>query len=87
MQEVKQISSKIHDWTLVQFPLAREREIAISDPLLDSGIVDSLGTLDIVMYLENEFGIVMDEEDMIPEHFESVEAIASFVCRKNGSHS
>ena len=73
------ITTKIHQWVLQQFPAAAKHNISFSDSLLDSGIVDSMGTLEIVEYLENEFGLEVSDEDMVADHFESVESIATYV--------
>lgn len=72
------ITHKIHQWVLQHFPAA-DQAIGIDDSLLDSGIVDSMGTLEIVEYLEDEFGIEMSDEDMVADHFESVSSIAAYV--------
>ena len=50
--------------------------------LLDSGLIDSTGILELVSFLESEFGIVVADEEVVPEHFESVRAIAAFVDAK-----
>ena len=82
MLQNTEISAKIHSWVIGHFPLAKERNIGTSDSLLDSGIVDSLGTLDIVMFLEQEFGLIVDEEEMLADHFDSVESISKLVSSK-----
>lgn len=48
-------------------------------PLLESGILDSLSVLKLVLYLEEEFDIVIAAEEVIPEHFETVDAICRFL--------
>ena len=82
MLQNTEISAKIHNWVIGHFPLAKERNIGTSDSLLDSGIVDSLGTLDIVMFLEQEFSLIVDEEEMLADHFDSVETISNLVSSK-----
>lgn len=82
MQSTTEIAARIHAWIGGQFPLARERAIDHSDSLLEGGIIDSMGVLEIVMYLEREFGVEVDDEDMVADHFESTAAIASFVGSK-----
>ncbi len=47
--------------------------------LLEDGILDSLGLQRLVMFLEAEFDIMIDDDYLTPENFESVRAIASFV--------
>lgn len=53
--------------------------------LLERGIIDSTGVLEIVMFLEEEFGIKVKDGDMLPENFDKVESIARFVGRSMGT--
>jgi len=48
---------------------------ALDENLLDSGILDSLGIMKLLEYLERTFSISVDEEDLLPENFESINAI------------
>ena len=45
--------------------------------LLDSGILDSLSLLRLVVFLEERFGITMGDADLLPENFASVNAICA----------
>ena len=51
--------------------------LADEAPLLDSGILDSLSLLRLVVFVEERFGITMDESDLLPENFASVNAICA----------
>ncbi len=50
--------------------------------LLDQGIIDSTGVLEVVGFLEREFGIQVLDEEMLPENLDSISRIAAFVARK-----
>ena len=77
-------SGRICAWLTERFPLARRRHIGLDDSLLDSGIIDSLGTLDVVQFLEDEFGCEVSDEEMVADNFESIRSIARFVDSKRG---
>jgi acyl carrier protein len=47
--------------------------------LLDSGILDSLGLLRLVVFLEEQFDITMGDTDLLPENFASVNAICAYL--------
>jgi len=47
--------------------------------LLETGILDSLSLLRLVIFVQDEFGIVVDDLDLVPEHFASVDAICSYL--------
>lgn len=75
-------SERIGGFIVEKFPLARKRPIANADNLLESGIIDSLGILDLVSFLEQEFTIAVADDELIPENFESVDRLSRFVEHK-----
>ena len=62
-------------------------EFGDEDSLLELGVIDSLSMVNLIAHLENAYGIVVDEDDMTPENFDSVEAIASFVKQKRDGNT
>ena len=50
--------------------------------LLDAGIIDSTGVLELVCFLETTFGIEVRDDEMLPENLDSIRAIANYVSRK-----
>lgn len=50
--------------------------------LLDMGIVDSTGILELVMFLENEFDIKVDDQEILPENLDSIANAVEFVKKK-----
>jgi len=75
-------TERIRQFVLEKFPLARKRSVKDSDELLESGIVDSLGILDLVALLETEFGLMVSDDDLLPENFRSIERISEFAQQK-----
>ena len=72
---------RIREFVLEKFPLARKRKVANDDNLLESGIIDSLGVLELVEFLQREFAIAVADEDLTPENFRNIECMARFVER------
>lgn len=65
--------------------LVREKtmkNIGRGDDLIESGVIDSLGILKLLEFLESKFSINIADEELIPENFESIESIESFISRK-----
>lgn len=50
--------------------------------LLDAGVIDSTGVLELVCFLETEFGIDVTDDEMLPENLDSIRAITGYVGRK-----
>jgi acyl carrier protein len=55
--------------------------------LLEEGIMDSTGVLDLVMFIEETFGIQVKDEELIPENLDSVNKLVAFVERKTARAS
>ena len=65
-----------------KFPLAKSRKLQDSSQLLEEGVLDSLGVLELVNFLQDEHGIPIEDEELVPENFASIDAIAAFVEAK-----
>ena len=53
--------------------------LGLEDSLLGRGIVDSTGMLEIIFFIEEQLGVKVKDEEMIPDNLDSVNRIASFV--------
>jgi acyl carrier protein len=50
--------------------------------LLDLGVVDSTGVLELIGFLEESFGFTVEDDDVVPENFDSIDRIAAYVGLK-----
>ena len=50
--------------------------------LLEAGVIDSTGVLELVCFIETEFGIQVTDDEMLPENLDSIRAITAYVGRK-----
>jgi acyl carrier protein len=62
-----------------------EDELTDDYPLLDAGVLDSLGIMTLVEYLEAEFEIVIDEDDVVAERFETIDTVVALVRAKQAA--
>jgi acyl carrier protein len=53
-----------------------------SDSLLEHGVIDSTGVLELIVLLEKEFRLSVADEDVVPENLDSINRIVSYVTRK-----
>jgi len=78
------IKHAIHEYLVTE--LATERESFGSDEnLLEQGVIDSLAIVKLVEFLEERFQIEVDDEERIPENFESIDALSAFVSQKRSA--
>ena len=80
--KLSEIQSLIRKFIFDRYPTASNGDLTDSDSLLDSGIIDSLGVMDLVSYIEQEFELTLSEDDLEADDFASIESIAAFVHRR-----
>lgn len=52
--------------------------------LLDNGIMDSVGVMELVAFLEGEMDLQIDDAELVPENLDSVDNLTGFIGRKRG---
>jgi acyl carrier protein len=57
-------------------------ELGNSDNLIESGIIDSLGIQQLIMFLEKEYKLDIADDDLVPDNFETIDAIDKFISSK-----
>jgi acyl carrier protein len=53
--------------------------------LIESGVIDSTGVLELVAFVETRFGIRIEDEEVTPEHLDTIRRIENLVARKSGA--
>jgi acyl carrier protein len=87
MNQTPTVEERIREFVLKQFPLARKNGLKSGEKWLESGLIDSLGILDLVHFLEEEFKIQVSDEELLPDNFQSLDGVASFVRMKQASNA
>jgi acyl carrier protein len=80
---IMQIEKDIKDFIAKQF-LFSEDGFPYSDDtsFLQEGIIDSLGVMELVTFVQDTYKITIDPTEVTPEHFDSVEKLSAFVKSK-----
>ena len=73
------LNVEIRQFVLKRFPLARKLQLKNSDALLESGILDSQGVLELVSFVEQQFSISVADDELVPENFQTIDHIAAFI--------
>ena len=74
--------SKVRSFVTSNFYVADAAALADDASLLDAGVVDSTGVLEVVQFLETEFGLEVQDAEIVPENVDSISRIAAFIERK-----
>lgn len=76
------MNERLRQFIVQNFPVARSVQLHDDDPLLEKGVLDSLGILDLVTFVEKEWQVSLADEDLIPDHFQSITCLAKFLHTK-----
>ncbi len=78
------LRDKIRDFILENYLFTPDTTaLGLDDSLLERGIVDSSGMMEIILFIEEQRGIVMRDDEMVPDNLDSVNKITKFVQGKS----
>jgi acyl carrier protein len=79
------VQDEIRDYILKNYLFSADPK-ALDDnvSLMQTGVIDSTGVLELIMFLREQFAIEVADEEMVPENLDTVSNIVAFVERKRG---
>jgi acyl carrier protein len=80
---MQSIQDEVRAFVIENFLFGQEGDSLRNDAsLLDEGIIDSTGVLELLQFLEEKYGIAVEDRELVPANLDSVLQVASFVERK-----
>jgi len=79
------VLAKVRQFITTNFYVTDPAALKDDASLLDAGIVDSTGVLEVVTFLETEFGLAVEDAEIVPENVDSIARIAAYIGRKKPS--
>ncbi len=61
-----------------------QQELSVNDELITTGIIDSLGIIKLLQFITENFSVSIDDREIVPENFTSIQAIATLIQGKMG---
>jgi acyl carrier protein len=77
-----QIENEIRKFIMENFILDEELNLSEEDSLLERGIIDSTGVLELVAFIEETFSFKINDEELAPENLDSIKNISQFIQNK-----
>ena len=59
-----------------------ENALENDDSFMEKGIIDSTGILEVITFIEEDFGITVNDEELIPENLDSINNLSAYIKRK-----
>jgi acyl carrier protein len=78
------VSAEIRRFIADRFLFGDDKKLGDDDSLLEAGIVDSTGVLELINHLEERYGIKVSDDELVPENLDTIAGIAAFLARKAG---
>lgn len=84
--ETEQVELEVRNYLLENHLFTDDQaQLANDASLLEKGIIDSTGILEVIMFLESKFAVSVKDSEMLPENFDSVNNIVRFIHRQQSA--
>jgi acyl carrier protein len=80
-----QLKSDIRNFVVENFLYGKRDGLEDDVSFLEKGLIDSTGVLELVAFVEDKYGISVDDEELVPENFDSINRLSDFIIRKTGT--
>lgn len=77
-----EITQQVRTFITTNFYVQNPAALADDASLLEQGIIDSTGVLEVISFIEDTFAITIEDREMVPNNLDSIERISGFVRRK-----
>jgi acyl carrier protein len=78
-------TAAIRKFIVANFFVSDPDSLTDDAPLLETGVMDSTGVLEVIHFVEGTFGVKLEDDEILPENLGSIGQIAAFVERKQAS--
>ena len=76
---------KVRSFIVEKFLFGDGEHLAEDTSFLEEGIIDSTGILELVEFLEENYGIIVEDDELIPENMDSLIKVARYLGKKHSS--
>ncbi|MBY0431048.1 MAG: acyl carrier protein [Rhodospirillales bacterium] len=82
-----EIERKVRSYIIENLLLGGSGELENSTSLIEVGILDSTGAMELVSFIEDGFAVMVADDELVPDNLDSVEKICTFVARKQAARA
>jgi acyl carrier protein len=79
---VQQLEEQIRRFVVENFLFGDDGGLRNDTSFIATGTIDSTGVLELVSFLEREYGITIEDDELVPENLDSIDRLVAFVTRK-----
>jgi acyl carrier protein len=82
MTRMDDFETEIRRFLADNFLFGEEKPLAVDESLLDAGLIDSTGVLELISHIEAHYRIKVEDEELIPENLDTIANICAFLKKK-----
>ena len=82
MTTIHSLAVEMRSFVITTFLFGEAGDLQDDTSFMGGGIIDSTGILELVMFIEETYAIMVQPEEMLPENFDNVNRVAAFIARK-----
>ncbi len=79
---MNELKNKIRTFVVENFLFGNNENLEDNTSFLEEGIIDSTGVLELVGFIEEEFAITVEDEELIPENLDSIYNVTAYLGKK-----
>ena len=79
---MRKLKDKVRTFVVENYLFGNNENLEEKTSFLEEGIIDSTGVLELVTFLEEEFSIVVEDEELIPENLDSIYNVTAYLGKK-----
>ena len=77
-----EIENRIRQFILKNLYYAEDNCIGDEDSFLETGVIDSMGVMELVAFIQSEFALKVEQREIVVENFDSIRKLGNFVRQK-----
>lgn len=82
---MKDNAASLREFVKESFLFGRDDAFSDADSFLELGIIDSTGVLELVAFVESTYGIAVEDEELVPDNLDSIDALVRFIEGKQAA--
>ena len=79
---LENMATELRQFIVDNFLFGRDKPFSNEDSLIENGLIDSTGVLELIAFLEEKYGIRMEQAEIIPDNLDSIQRLSDFIRRK-----
>ena len=79
------MAEEIKEFLVKERLIKSDQSIDDNESLFENGIIDSLGIIELTVFIQNTYNVIIGEDDLVPENFETLGAIKTFISNRRAT--